>query len=322
MSETQDQSEPVIDELVSAPGGPPGTPPPDLRAAAKAPAGVAREQRGTVRTIHYELSYVVRNAERGPRGAIVLLHDLPGGAFTWADVLPGLDATGRAVYAFDMLGYGESAFPWPSDTSVWGHADNLQYAFEALGLRDIVLVGIGVGGGVAQVLATRLLYGRVARLVLLGSYAYEYAFAPGWPLPDMQKRHDPEAPKHTPTDAVLADLRATLPQGSARPTFLSGSKLDAYLRPWNSELGKEMLFQHVRLMLPLYMNSVGSDLRKLGIPALVIWGEQDSVTPLALGQRLAREIPGARLEVVPSAGHLLLDDAPEAVARLLAEFAR
>src|SRR6476660_6023804 len=89
-------------------------------------------RRGTVRSIHYTLSYLAQNVERGPQGAIVLLHDLPGGAFAWEGVLPGLAAMGRANYAFDMLGYGQSAHPWPSDTSNWGQADCLQYAFEAL----------------------------------------------------------------------------------------------------------------------------------------------------------------------------------------------
>ena len=89
------------------------------------PATVQLPQHGTVTTIHYTLSFIQRNAEKGPRGAIVLLHDLPGGAFTWNDTLTLLSATGRAVYAFDLLGYGQSDRPWPSDTSIWGHADNL-----------------------------------------------------------------------------------------------------------------------------------------------------------------------------------------------------
>ena len=320
MSETQDSSEPVIDELTAAPGGPPTRATYDVTTPGETQATGTRDGRGTVRSIHYNLSYIVRNAARGPRGAVVLLHDFPGGAFTWADLLPALDATGRAVYAFDMLGYGQSEFAWPSDTSVWGHGDCLKYAFQALGLRDIVLVGIGQGAAVAQVLASRLYFGQVASLVLINSYAYEYAFAPNWPLPEMEKRHDPEAPKHSPLDTVLADLRNTLPQGAANTTFLAGSKLDAYVSQWDSELGKEMLFQHARLMLPLYLNSVGSDLKKLDYPVLVVWGEKDTVTPLPLGQRLAREIPGARFELLKGAGHMALDEAPDALGKLLADF--
>lgn len=321
-------AQPTRGEMTAAPGQPtiPGAGVDEANAPAAALAARAQgitvaPDRGSVRTIHYALSYLVRNVERGPRGAIVLLHDLPGGAFTWADTLPGLDRTGRAVYAFDMLGYGQSDHPWPSDTSIWGHADSLLYAFKALRLDEIVLVGVGLGAAVAQVLATRFFREQTAKLVLLNSYGYEYAFAPNWPLPEMLKRQDPDAPKHTRTEQMLADLRATLPLASAKPTHLAGGKLGAYLDEWNSDMGRELLFQHIRLLLPNYMNAVTAYLRKLEIPVLLGWSAQDMVAPHWIGERMQREIPGAQLQIIDGAGHLVLDDAPDAVATMVADFA-
>lgn len=284
----------------------------------RADSSTSSARRGTVRSIHYALSYLAQNPERGPQGAIVLLHDLPGGAFAWEGVLPGLAGTGRAVYAFDMLGYGQSAHPWPSDTSNWGQADCLQYAFEALKLTDITLVGAGLGGAVAQTLATRLYRDKVARLVLVNSYLYTVACAPNWPLTEMVKRQDPEAPHHTKPEDLLADLRATLPNGAAKA--LPDARLDAYTNEWQGKVGAEMLFQHVRLMRPDYVNSVSTDVELWPKPMLLLWGDQDSVTPLSLGQRLANANPNARLEVLRGAGHLTLDDAPGAVAQLVSDF--
>ena len=287
----------------------------------RATQAAAKATRGRVRTIHYDLSYVVQNAERGPRGAFVLLHDLPGGAFVWQQVMPVLAGTGRAVYAFDLLGYGESDHPWPADETIWGHADALAPALEDLGLTDIVLVGFGVGGGAAQVLATRLARHVPAALALVNTYAYNFAHAADWPMTQMAQRQDPDAPRHTTTEQALADLRATLPAGAANPKYLAGSALDAYVNEWNSDLGRECLFQHIRQMLPEYTLAVASDVKRLEIPTLIVWGEQDQVTPLTIGRRLASDIPGARLSVVPSAGHLILDDAPDALGRALVEFA-
>jgi len=139
------------------------------------------QERRIARVVHYNLSYILQGVEHGTDGAIVLLHDIMGGAFTWRDILPQLAPTSRAVYVIDMLGYGLSDHPWQSDTSVWGHADCLHFLFEQLNLTNIVLVGHGIGGGVAQVLATRLSRDRVAALVLIDTTAYEYAFAPDWP---------------------------------------------------------------------------------------------------------------------------------------------
>ncbi len=68
-----------------------------------APIGLERR---SARVIHYNLSYVVQGAEHGTDGAIVLLHDLLGGAWSWETVLPQLAGLRRAVYAVDLLGYG------------------------------------------------------------------------------------------------------------------------------------------------------------------------------------------------------------------------
>jgi pimeloyl-ACP methyl ester carboxylesterase len=90
--------------------------------------------------------------------------------------------------------------------------------------------------------------------------------------------------------------------------------------PWNSELGKEVLFQHIRLMIPSYSNSVSSDLRVIKKPILIIWGGQDQQIPLKYAQRLKREIPNSQLEIVPDAGHMILFDAPGAVETAIINF--
>jgi pimeloyl-ACP methyl ester carboxylesterase len=319
MSET-----PESDQTPAQPVEPmqPAAPQPQDSAAsappAKASAPAVATQRGTARSIHYNLSYVVANEGAGPRGAIVMLHDLPGGAFVWDGVMPALAATGHAVYAFDMLGYGQSDHPWPSDTSIWGHADSLLYAFQGLRLSEVTLVGIGLGAAVAQVLANRLFREDVARLALINSYAFEKAFAPNWPLPDMAKHQDPEAPHHASIEDVLNDMRKTLPNGAV--SKLASDHIAAYVDEWNSNVGKQMLYQHIRLMNPSYMNSVATDNAKLTVPVLLLWGEQDKVTPPALGERLRDEIPGAQFVTIANAGHLLLEDAPSEVGKRLAEF--
>jgi pimeloyl-ACP methyl ester carboxylesterase len=277
------------------------------------------QERRKTHVIHYNLSYIVQGAAHGTDGAIVLLHDIVAGAFSWNNVLPQLAGVDRAVYAIDMLGYGLSDHPWPADTSIWGHADGLAMLLDRLNLTNVVLVGHGIGGGVAQILATRLSAQRVAALVLIDSICYEYTFAENWPLPDMRKCQDPELPKRTRVEDVINDLRATLPNG-VQNTKAFEKVLDDYIEPWNGELGKELLFQHIRLLHPNYSNSVSSDLKALGRPALIIWAENDQQIPLKFGQRLHREIAGSRLVTIPDAGHMVLFDAPGAVEDAIVNF--
>jgi pimeloyl-ACP methyl ester carboxylesterase len=279
----------------------------------------SRPERRTAHVIHYYLSYVVQGAEHGTDGAIVLLHDIVGGAFSWFDIMPRLAGSGRAVYAIDMLGYGQSEHPWPADTSNWGQADNLSQLFDQLNLTNIVLVGHGIGGAVAQVLATRLSHERTAALVLIDSNCYDYSFAPDWPLPEMKKRQEYDAPKQISLEDLLKNLRQTIPAASNDPRRFA-EVVGSYVEEWDSELGKEVLFQHLRLLIPSYVNSVSSDLKKFEKPALIIWGQKDQQVPLKYAERLHRDIPTSRLVIVPDAAHLVLFDAPGAVADAISDF--
>lgn len=278
----------------------------------------ADSPRGRVHTIHYQLSYLKQGTVNPAAPVVVLLHGFPGNATIWQHIMPAI--TTYPVLAFDLLGNGESDKPWPADVSVWGHADALNMALRDLGLQQVILVGYGLGGGVAQVLATRLMPELVQGLVLIDTVAYQNSFNPHWPLAEMVKSQDPELPFHTQPDQIAADLRATVPQGSARPNSITGVALDMYVTPWATAHGKEILFQQVRQLIPLYLNAVGADLAHLAAPTLIIWGEQDSIVPLQWGKRLQRDIPQSRLEIVPGAGHLILNDAPEQVGKLVQQF--
>jgi pimeloyl-ACP methyl ester carboxylesterase len=287
--------------------------------ASKTYSAAGALERRTAHSVHYNISYLVQGAEYGTDGAIVLLHDIPAGAFSWQEIISQLAGLKRAIYAIDMLGYGQSDHPWPADTSIWGHADVLSYLLTNLNLTNIILVGHGLGGGVAQILATRLYREQTAALVLIDSICYQHTFAKDWPLPEMEKRRDLDAPKQAELEDMIHDLRATLPKAVVNTGRFKGV-INEYIEPWNSELGKEVLFQHIRLLIPEYLNAVSTDLQVAGKPILLIWGDKDEQTPLKDAERLHREIPDSQLVIVANAGHLILLDAPEAVIKTLIDF--
>ena len=150
-------------------------PPPAFPREASAPAVASK--RGTARSIHYDLSYVVVNEASGRVARLCCWTICPVARLPGMACCPNSRRRTRRL-RLRHARLWQSADPWPSDTSIWGHADALLYAFEGLKLREITLVGIGQGAAVAQVLANRLFREHVARLALLNSYAFETPLRP------------------------------------------------------------------------------------------------------------------------------------------------
>jgi pimeloyl-ACP methyl ester carboxylesterase len=67
------------------------------------------------------------------------------------------------------------------------------------------------------------------------------------------------------------------------------------------------------------------DLRKevgeIEVPAVVLCGEDDQMTPPRYSETLARRIPEARLEIIPGAGHMVMIEQPGRTAELISSFA-
>lgn len=58
----------------------------------------------------------------------------------------------------------------------------------------------------------------------------------------------------------------------------------------------------------------------MSVPVLILWGEQDAWLPVEVSERIAERIPGARRIVIPDAGHLSMEDQPQAIAADLRDF--
>ena len=61
-------------------------------------------------------------------------------------------------------------------------------------------------------------------------------------------------------------------------------------------------------------------LAELGVPALILWGQQDEFLPLDYASRFAREIPGSKLVLLEGVRHFLYEDEPERCGREVIEF--
>ncbi|MCF6744767.1 alpha/beta hydrolase [Blastococcus sp. KM273128] len=171
-----------------------------------------------------------------------------------------------------------------------------------------VVVGHDLGGGVAQILATTST-GRVAGLGVVNGVCYD-----GWPVPVVRalKAGWPALPLLPP--AVLANaLRPAL-----RTLFTHQERaapfLDRFVGPWARPGGPRVLARHLRSLDSVSTQTVAPFLPRLAVPAEVVWGRQDHQMKPRYGQRLADDLPGARLTWVDDASHFVPADRPDVVA--------
>ncbi|MEO3767631.1 alpha/beta hydrolase [Streptomyces sp. B5E4] len=219
-----------------------------------------------------------------------------------------LAAAGRYVVRFDTRDTGRST-TFPVGAPTYGGEDliaDVVGLLDALGLDSAHLVGVSMGGGMAQAIAARF-PGRVASLTLIATSPN----GPGGPdrpeLPPMsdelaRKFAEPQpGPDWSDRESVLAHFLAgertfagAIPVDEQRVRRVAGRAFDRSPAPaaaanhWLLDDGKE---------------PAALSLGDITAPTLVLHGTRDPLFPYAHGEALAREIPGARLVPLQGMGH-------------------
>lgn len=274
--------------------------------------------------------------EWGPAGGPMLLLTHGTGAWsgTWFDLPATLARAGWHVVAVDLPPFGFSRTngdPARADYTRAAQALRLLALVDAIGARDITLVGHSFGAGPALE-AAMLGSDRLHALVLID--------------PALGLGAEGQPPACEPpglADGLLAQPRmrrvliggvVTQPLFTAellsqfvhRAEAVSAARVPAYQRPFGQVGFSSRLGDWARTFARSSCETARSlDPAKLtrwaagGPPLTLIWGEQDSVTPLAQGRALKHWMPHAELVVIPDVGHIPHIEDPAALARVLLE---
>lgn len=246
----------------------------------------------------------------GAGPAILFLHGIPTNGELWRDVAPRLASRAQVIVP-DLLGYGRSDAPAGKPVDIVAQAGYMAALLDALGVERATVVGHDIGGGVAQILATR--HGaRVERLGLVNSVCYD-----SWPIPEM-KLIQKTAPLvgHLPPDLTTKGLKLGLRRGFAHQER-ADPFLDIFLEPFSTPEGLELFAEHARALDSRHTEAAVPALARLRIPVEVVWGEQDPFQTVHWGERLAADLPTAELIRIPDASHFAPADSPAEVATAL-----
>lgn len=253
----------------------------------------------------------------GAGDPILCLHGLGGNIFTWRHFIKPFSETNQLTLV-DFRGFGSS--PKPDDThySIQQHADDIYGMILRDNLQRLTLIGNSFGGGVALMVAIRLCEqdpGRLLKLVLIDSGGYEEF------LPAYLKL----------ARSFLGGLMIHLPPGKAAARFvlrasyfdpkkISKEQVNAYAVPLASPGGRHAFLQTAKQCIPANINEIIPHLKNITVPTLILWGRQDKIIPLTVGELLHRAIPNSTLEVLDHCGHIPQEEKPEETIASISKF--
>ena len=249
--------------------------------------------------------------EAGQGPALVLIHGLGAYTFTFRRVIPELAEYFRVI-ALDLKGFGFSERPSGGDYTLTEQARLVGRALDQLGVSRAAVLGHSMGGAVAMRLA--LAHPEtVERLILAASASDHDLSRHGWGAA-LAGRLLPLVAPFTYYNRRFREF--SVRSGYHDPSRCTEDVIEGYMMPGR---------------IRGYLQAVGNPLAswrkdpplhpwKITQPTLVLWGASDRWLPPSRGQRLHRLIPNSRLVVIPKAGHLLLEEQPEACVEAIVKF--
>ncbi|MFD1882449.1 alpha/beta fold hydrolase [Paracoccus pacificus] len=247
----------------------------------------------------------VRWGRIGTGPPLVAIHGTPFSSQVWRRIVPHL-ADRRTVYYFDLVGYGLSEMREGQDVSLGIQNRVLAALIAEWGLSRPDVLAHDFGGATA--LRSYYLDGlRYASLTIFDAVA----LAP-WGSPFVQHvRAHETAFAGMPDYMHQALLRAYLQTAAHNP--LSEEAMGVYCAPWLGPVGQAAFYRQIAQMDQRFTDEVEPLYGRLDCPVSVLWGENDAWIPVAKGRALAALLSGDALQPVANAGHLVQEDAPEAI---------
>jgi 3-oxoadipate enol-lactonase len=247
--------------------------------------------------IHFE--------ESGSGDALLFLHGLGSCGQDWVLQVPTCCAKFHVI-APDLHGHGQTDKPWRRITIAQMAAD-VACLLDALGIRHTHVVGLSMGGCMAQQL-TLDDPARVRSLTFVNTFAR-------FDLGELG-------------NATLLMFRMGILGVLGLPAqarFVAARMFpkpeQAQLRTLAAErIASNDMATYIRLLLAISTFNVSHRLSEITCPALVIAGDRDTTVPLRAKQFLAAHIPGARFELVADSGHATPIDQPDVFNGLVMGF--
>lgn len=232
--------------------------------------------------------------------AVVFCNSLGSDLRIWDSCVAALSPQYRLL-RYDKRGHGLSDAA-AGAFGIGDHVDDLAGLLDHLGVGDCRLIGLSVGGMIAQQFAAR--FPERTRAVVLCDTATRIGTTESWTARIAAVRQGGIA---SIADAVVAGW-FTRRFRAERPDEFAG---------WRNMLVRTPADGYLAACAAIRDAELSADAAAIAAPCLCLVGEEDNATPPDLVRRTAALIPGARFEVIEGAGHLPCLEQPERFAELV-----
>lgn len=290
---------------------------PDTDPLLRAPGDV------THRTVRSSDGAEIHLAERGEGRPLLLLHGVTLQWWIWAAALNLLSDRYRVI-AWDMRGHGRSTVGTDGIT-LEAIADDVAAVLTELDLRDAIVVGHSMGGMALGRFCARhddLMVERCGGLMFLDTSAAPLALPT---LLEGSTRAQEIVRRAAYAGTSRPRIRYAWPDTNTsllmvRTAFGRNPSIVAVedVREMLAEMDHDHLIAAGRAMVD---HDVRKDLAHVKVPAMVVVGSADLLTPVSQSRVLADAVPGSVLHVLPGIGHQTMQEAPERFAELVDELA-
>lgn len=245
----------------------------------------------------------VHYRDDGPRDgpAVVFANSLGTDLRMWEPILPFLPE-GLRIVRYDKRGHGLTECP-PAPYAMGALVTDAEQLIDHLGLRDVMFVGLSIGGLIAQGLAVKR--PDLIKAMVLSNTAAKIGTLQMW--------HDRMAAVDTGGIASISE--AILERWFSR-SFLTSADLP----PWRHLVERQPDQGYAGCCAAIAGTDFMTTTASLTIPVLAIAGSEDGATPPDLVRETAELVPGARFELIRGGGHLPHIEHPKTYADLLIGF--
>jgi pimeloyl-ACP methyl ester carboxylesterase len=260
-------------------------------------------------SIHYKKSSA--SSPNPGSATVILIHGFGASLESWTGIQSEISKE-FDVIAFDLKGFGWSTRP-DGDYSPAEQARVIWRALAKLGVSNTTLIGHSWGSSVVLAMTLQA-PAKVARVGLISAYVYDEqvpSFFRWSQLPGFGEM----------LFAMFYDQRIEerVPLAYHDQRFATQKRVDVVeaemARPGATAAALATARGH-------HFANLSSKYADIKQPVMILWGQQDQVTPLHFGQRLQRNIKGAQLEILQQCGHMPMIEARNQTVAALQKFLR